>query len=142
MKKYEITDETQEFDGHILHRICVCPEFFDKVGDDPKGGWIESEKNLSHKGTCWIADDAKVFDNARIQGNANISGNAIVSGMANVFDHAIVCGNAQILDNSYICGCSKIFGNAIIKDSAFIDEFVNISENATLEEIKAPSSAV
>ena len=28
------------------------------------GGWIEKESNLDQDGSCWIYDDAKVYDDA------------------------------------------------------------------------------
>lgn len=47
MKKYELTGETKEIDGKILHRIRALidiPEHDVKAGD--LGGWIEAERNL------------------------------------------------------------------------------------------------
>lgn len=51
MKKYELTGETKEIDGKILHRIRALidiPEHDVKAGD--LGGWIEAERNLSQNG--------------------------------------------------------------------------------------------
>jgi len=81
MKKYEFTGETKALDnGVILHRIRALRGFGSvKAGD--LGGWIERESNLSHKGNCWVFDDAWVF------------GNALVSGNALVYGYAQVCGN-------------------------------------------------
>lgn len=45
MKKYELTGETKEIGGKILHRIRALidiPEHDVKAGD--LGGWIEAEK--------------------------------------------------------------------------------------------------
>ena len=48
-KKYELIDETQEWNGRILHRIRALADFGDvKAGE--LGGWIEKEENLSHNG--------------------------------------------------------------------------------------------
>ena len=58
-KKYELTDETIDVDGHILHRIKAIRDFGDvNVGE--LGGFIEKEENLSHNGKCWVCDDARV----------------------------------------------------------------------------------
>ena len=72
MKKYKLTDETMHIYGRTLYRIEAVKEFADvKKGD--KGGWIESENNLSQDGNCWIYDNAKVYDDdARVMGNACI----------------------------------------------------------------------
>lgn len=74
-KKYELTEETLEIDGHVLHRI-IALRSFGEVKEGELGGWIEKESNLSHEGDCWIYNDAIVFDNAKIKGNAKIFNNA------------------------------------------------------------------
>ena len=75
MKKYELTDETKEFDGKILYRIRALIDFgLVKAGDF--GGWIEKEENLSQEGRCWAYDNASVFGNANICGDAKVFGNA------------------------------------------------------------------
>ena len=44
-KKYILTTETKDVNGHTLHRIQAIRDFNDvKTGD--LGGWIEKEKNL------------------------------------------------------------------------------------------------
>lgn len=54
-----------DFNGHVLHRIRAVKDFgivkFGRIG-----GWIESEANLSHEGWCFVNDEAKVFESARI----------------------------------------------------------------------------
>lgn len=70
-KKYELTDETQEWNGRTLHRIRALADFGDvKAGE--LGGWIEKEENLSHNGNAWVYGDAQVCNNARVYGNAGI----------------------------------------------------------------------
>ena len=68
-KKYELTDETIEWKGRTLHRIRALENFRNivnkcdiKAGD--LGGFIEKEENLSQYDRCWVAGDAKVYDNA------------------------------------------------------------------------------
>ena len=69
--KYKLTDETIEFNGKTLFRIQALKDFGDvKAGD--LGGYIESEKNLSQEGNCWVADNARVSGNARVYGDAEI----------------------------------------------------------------------
>ena len=80
MKKYELTDETIEFYGRTLHRIRACRDFVTIAGEQVEagdlGGFVETEKNLSHNGACWVYGNAKVFGNARVYGDAEIYGNA------------------------------------------------------------------
>lgn len=73
MNKYELTSQTKEFVGTILHRIRVLvdiPAHGVKAGD--VGGWIQCEENLSQKGSAWISDEALVFGNARVYDDAVI----------------------------------------------------------------------
>lgn len=51
MMKYKLTEETLEFNGRTLYRIEALKNFgFVRTGD--KGGWIESENNLSQAGNA------------------------------------------------------------------------------------------
>lgn len=94
-KKYKLTDETIEVEGKALYRIEALKDFCEiKKGD--KGGFIESEDNLSHEGNAWVYDDARVYGNACVYDDARVCGNARVYGTARVTDDACVCGTAQI----------------------------------------------
>ena len=101
-KKYKLTDETIEVEGKILYRIEALKDFCEiKKGD--KGGFIESENNLSHEGNAWVYDDACVYDNACVSDNACVCGSACVSGTACVYGTASVRGDAEIsTDADYI----------------------------------------
>lgn len=95
MQKYKLTEKTITITRNgveiALHQIEALRDFADvKVGD--KGGFVESEINLSHDGTCWVYDNAKVYDNARVYGNAKICGNTEIRG------NIKVCGNTNIND--------------------------------------------
>ena len=107
-KKYELIDETQEWNGRILHRIRALADFGDvKAGD--LGGWIEKEENLSYDDNAWVCGDAIVYDDARVCGNAWVYGNARVCGNAWVCGNALVCGNARVCDNAEICKTEDYF---------------------------------
>ena len=83
-KKYELIDETQEWNGRILHRIRALADFGDvKAGE--LGGWIEKEENLSHNDDAWVYGDAQVYGDARVYGNAWVFGDARVCGDAEIF---------------------------------------------------------
>lgn len=77
-KKYILTEETKEFEGHILHRIQAVRDFGD-VQAGELGGWIESEKNLSHDGECWVFENGMVSGNGKVFGNARIGKNGYIS---------------------------------------------------------------
>lgn len=154
-KKYKLTDETIQHYGKTLYRIEALINFNDvKIGD--KGGFIESEANLSHESYCWVYNDAKVFGNAcvyelaRVFNKAEVSGDAKVHGCAIIENRAIVGRKAEIYDSASVSecavvvgyakvyGCSAIVGNACIKDNsviygtACIKGFVNVMGKARI----------
>lgn len=78
-------------DIKTLYRIEALKDFSDvKKGD--KGGYVESEANLSHYGDCWIYDNACVYDRVIVVGNS------IVSGYARLRGNNLVCGNTKVYD--------------------------------------------
>ena len=149
--KYEILkDEFIEFDGRKLYRIRALKDFHN-VKKGETGGYIESERNLSHEGEAWvygnacvsgdarISDDAWVYGNAQVYGNARVSGDACVSGDARVYGDAWVSGNAQVYGNACVYGDAQVYGNAQVSGNAQVLNrhsvvwFSNVgTENGTL----------
>lgn len=130
-KKYKLTDETINVDSRTLYRIEALKDFGDvRKGD--KGGFIESDNNLTQSGDCWVYDDAIVYGNARVRGNAKVSDNAQVHGDARVYGNTMVYGNAKVYgvtwvfnnaivcDNAKVCGKVEVFGHATICGDAVI----------------------
>ena len=131
-KKYKLTDESINFCGSELYRIEALKDFSNvKKGD--KGGFVESEDNLSQHGDCWIYDDAKVFDNAIVYGNARVfnnakvSENALVYGNAKVYDDAKIYGFARVYDGAMIFGGADVYGSADIYGCAMINNKSEVS---------------
>lgn len=88
-KKYILTEDTQCVEGHILHRIQAIKNFGDvKAGD--LGGWVESTKNLSQSGDCWVYDDSCVYQRALVIGDAVVRGNSFIFGNAEVNKMAVI----------------------------------------------------
>lgn len=76
--KYEILkDEFIEFDGRKLYRIKALKDFHN-VKKGKVGGYIASERNLSHEGEAWVYGNACVSGDAQVYGNAQVAGNAQV----------------------------------------------------------------
>jgi predicted acyltransferase (DUF342 family) len=124
-QKYRLTDETIEYGGVTLYRIEALREFGNvRAGD--KGGFVQSELNLSQEGDCWIYGKARVFGEAWVFGEARVFGEAWVFGEARVFDKAEVFGDvevygdAMIADIAKVCGDVRIYGNAEIFGDAII----------------------
>ncbi len=111
--KYELTDESINYNGVTLHRIRALRDFGNvKKGD--LGGFVEKEENLSHFGAAWIFDEANVF------GGARVSDHAKVYEKADVFGHVKVCGNARISGTARLSGEVRIFGHTEISGIARI----------------------
>lgn len=97
MKKFELIDETREIMGVHVYRIrALCD--FGKIKEGDLGGFVESERNLSHDGKCFI------------------KGQAVALGETIITDDSIVCGTATVVD-SKIYDSSYIIGSALIVDS-------------------------
>lgn len=74
-KKYKLTEETTTLYGRTLYRIEAIRNFGDvKAGE--RGGFVESEGNLSQDDKAWVCGDAKVYGNAKVCGDAWVYGNA------------------------------------------------------------------
>ena len=129
--KYKLTEESISYFGKTLYRIEALKDFANvKKGD--KGGYVQSEDNLSQRGNCWIYGNAKVSHNAIVCGNAKVSdnaevygdtevfGNAQVSDNTKVFDNVEVYGNAKISGNAIVCGNAKVYDNALVYGNALI----------------------
>lgn len=142
--KYILTDETIVICGKILHRIQACIDFNGvKAGD--KGGFVESEGNLSHEGDSWVYGNTMVYGNARVFENAMVCENAMVLGYAEVYKNAIVCGNAcvygearvyenaVISENAWACGNARIYENAIIRGDADVSGNAEICGDAEIK---------
>ena len=129
MKKYELTGETKEVYGHVLHRIRALRDFGD-VHKGDLGGWIESERNLSQTGDAWVGGNAEVYDNAKVSDNAEVYGNARVSGNAWVYDDAKVYGNAKVYDNAKVSGNAEVFGNAEVYGDAWVGDNAEVYGDA------------
>ena len=125
-KKYELTDETKNYNGSTLYRIKALKDFGNiKAGD--LGGFIEKEENLSQDGNCWVIGDSLVLDNARVVENAYVSGNTIVKDFTRVCGNAVIFGNVQLSDNVHISGNAKISGEIALSDNVIVEDNAKIS---------------
>lgn len=153
INKYKIrTDISKRVGPFTVYRIEALRDF-SSIKKGELGGWIEKEANLSQRGTCWVYNEAAVFqdamvaDSAMIGGHANVYGyahvldNVIVTGHSRVYDnaflendviitnYAIVCGNARISNNAQIYNNVEIFGSAHIYGHAHLYNNVQIFDN-------------
>ncbi len=136
-KKYELTEETMEFNGCNLHRIKALKDFSDvKKGD--LGGWVESEDNLSQEGNCWLYGNSKVCANGLVKKNAIVKGissimnNSIISGNAELYGNVVTSSRTRISGNAELNGDITITGHVTIKDDVMITGKVALSRNVYL----------
>ena len=106
-KKYELLENDKiKHNGKILYRIKALFTFLDineiVIREGDLGGYIESERNLSQNGYCWVYDNAKIYDNAEVYGNAIVSNNAEVHGNAKVSNNAEIYDNIEIYGNAEV----------------------------------------
>ena len=127
--KYKLTEESINYFGKTLYRIESLKDFSNvKKGD--KGGYVQSEENLSQEGNCWIYDNAKIFDSAVVYGNAKVFGNAQVFGNATVYGNALVYGNAKVFDDAKVYDGAKVYGDAIVSNNAIVVNKAIVCGNA------------
>ena len=129
-KKYKLTDETINVCGKKLCRIEALKDFIDvEMGD--KGGFIDSETNLSQVGNAWVYYNAKVCDHACVSGNSHVYGEAKVWGFAKI------SGNAEVFGNANVSGYACVSGNADVYDNDdYKYENINVNNPLNIECIQ------
>lgn len=121
-KSFILTKESKTISGIKLYRIEAVneiPSLNVKKGD--KGGFIEKEQNLDN--FSWVADNAIVYNNAKILHGALVKGNA------SIHDSAIIDGNKTIID-----GEAEVSGNAHLQ-STILNDFAKVSGNVIVSNI-------
>ncbi|QQU04103.1 hypothetical protein [Myroides odoratus] len=128
MKKYKLTEESMIHKGYTLWRI-------EYIATGAKGGWVESEKNLSQLGDCMILDNAKVYGDATISDHAIICNEAEIYEQASVYGHAIVSeqasihGNAQVNEKVSIKKNTQVSGTAHVKQETIVATDKHLSDD-------------
>lgn len=148
--KYYLTNNIIDVDGHKLHQIVAArdiPEIGVQEGD--LGGYVESERNLSHQGTSWIFagkvyEQASVTDGATVRGtNVRVHDKACLNGGFTAYDDVHLYGNFRGT------GCGKAAGrvdacdNTMIRGSGFATDGTIMRHRATVGgNARASASAV
>ena len=107
MKKYELIATT--FNGSDVFQIKALqdiPSYGVRTGD--LGGYIHSEKNLSHEGTCWVGKGARVFESASVYEDAVVNQSVLVCGHAVIHGSAFLTGNAVVSARTTVSGYAKM----------------------------------
>jgi hypothetical protein len=137
--KYYLTNDVIDIDGHKLHRIIAArdiPEINVKKGQ--LGGYIESERNLSHRGTAWVFDNGQVYeqasviDGAIVRDEARVHGKACLSGQFAAYDEAHLYGNFRGTGYGKAAGRVDARDNTMIKGSGCATDSVQMRDNAII----------
>ncbi len=113
-KKYELVADQQIIvAGMALYRVRALKDFGSVTAGD-LGGFVQSERNLSHYGDCWVADDAQVYEEAVVSGAARVFARAQIYGHARVGDKGQVLGNAQVFEHGWVFQSGVVFDNAMV----------------------------
>ena len=126
MKKYELIKGSKtRFLEREIYRIRALKDFNNvKAGDI--GGWVCSENNLSQEGDCWIyneakcLDEARMFNNARMYDTSSMFDNARMYHYARMYDNTMMYDNARMYDNAVMCDNSIMFGNSMMFDNTIM----------------------
>lgn len=124
-KKYCLVKEDQKsIEGRTLYRIRALIDL-PSIEKDSLGGYVESEENLSHEGTCWIGGEAYVYHQAK------------------VMEHAIVQGAASMRHEAKIKGYAILEDNALLEEQATIEEHAHVMDSVILRgEVHVGGQAV
>lgn len=127
MKKYELMLEDVLHFGNVkLYRIRALKNFGSVVKGE-LGGYIESERNLSHSGNAWVAGNAVVLGNAIVRDNAHVSGDTMILGNAIVRDNAYVSDDTWVADNAIVSDYVRVTGNVHVSDDTWVADTVVLS---------------
>ena len=133
-KKYELTGEPLLYGGVKLHRIRAVRDFTLCNGATVRagelGGWLENDGNLSHLGSAWVCDDARVYGSAWVCGDARVYGSARVCGDAMVSGSARVCGFARVTSSAMVSGSAKVCGSAMVSGDAMVSGSARVCGSA------------
>lgn len=151
MDKYRLTNIKIEHEGRTLYRIEALKDF-GLISKGALGGYVEATHNLSQYGTCWIDDDAKVYDSAqvfddaiidafaRVYDNACVCDNAKVGGYAKVHNYAKICERARVFqdaevrDFARVIGCTKLYQDVVICGDVAVNCCASITGNAIIND--------
>lgn len=119
MKKYEMaTNYTLNVDGQTLCRVRALIDFIlangKQVHAGDLGGYIESERNLSQEGKCWVGGNSWVMNGGKVTENGLADEEALV-------DYSVVSGDAIARGHSQLLSGSELTENAVAEENAFIE---------------------
>lgn len=118
-RKYEFTGEEKKLsNGITVKRIR-------RLSDGLLGGWIESEDNLSHYGSCFVYNEAVVCRGSRVIHDAKVFNNAYITKYCKLQNNAIVRHNVVVRNFSTINKDADMGGLGIIDSTNISNTIAN-----------------
>ena len=113
-KKYVLTNTTINHEGRRLYQVKAVrdiPKYNVKTGD--LGGFVQGYRNLSQSGDCWVGENGKVYDHAKVCDDAVVRHKAVVYDHARVCGRAVVYGYASVYGDSRVADDSEVYGDSL-----------------------------
>lgn len=130
-KKYELLqNDFIAFCGGKAYRVRYLVDIPGVCKAGQLGGYIQSEDNLSHNGTCAVLDKANVIEDAMIIDDAIIRDRALVCNAAIICRKGSVYSHAKIKNECVVEG--NVGGFVMMYDNTHVHEGVRLEGNATI----------
>lgn len=126
MEKYKLVPSVEYPTLFRVIALRDIPNKYAPVKEGEFGGFVESEKNLSQEGECWITENVVVARGAVVEGNAlvedsTIHENARISGRARISESTIK--GDTIIEDAMV-NSSDVSGSSYIKGDAHLDDCI------------------
>ena len=130
-KHFKLSDESIEHNSHKLFRIIATVDIPSaNVAAGDMGGYVEHENNLHD--FAWVADDAKVYERAKVSGYAIVMNRAEVHGDAKVSGYVEVCNDAKVYEYAQLHEFAKVYDNVEVYDNAKLSGNAEIYNSAKI----------
>lgn len=144
-RKYRLSLKRKTIGNYRYRQLIATRDFLLKNGDvirkGTKGGWVSSDKSLSHEGKCWIDEKSIIQIDASVSGDAwivqsKIGASSDIKGDAAIFKSEIglcclISGDAFIqsskLDFTYLSGKADISSSTLNHFHSNHDVFIQDS---------------
>lgn len=113
-KDCRVIDDPQGRGSATVYRIRALRTIRNVVRRGQYGGYVQSLDNLSHRGDCWVSDQACLLGHARVWGNALVGDQAVIREQSWVFEGAAVYGQATVAATARIFGQARVYGQSYV----------------------------
>lgn len=123
--KYELIENDKTVNHVLPYQLKALRDFADvKAGD--LGGYVNGPDNLSHRGNCWVYDQACLYDQSKLSGNAQLRNKARMLSSATMTD------NCKLIDQAKIGRRARVYGNVVIQGSAIVTGSATLNDNVVV----------